>query len=264
MKGRARVCVYWPGINGDITNRRLQCKDCNATAPSQTNEPLLVTISPQYPFYQVVTDYFSLKGHKYLLYADRYSGWLTIVKIRFDQGDSTFLKKYMSNLFSVYGAPNEISCDGGSPFDSHDFKEFLITWGITLRQSSAYYAQSNGRAELAVKVANKLLCANCGPNGDIDNDVARALLQYPNTPLQGADLSPAQILYGRVLKDHMPTMPDVLNIGDEWKISADKREFALQKRHVQSIENYNIHTKTLPELNEREHVAVQNQSGTHP
>jgi hypothetical protein len=265
MKARAKVCVFWPEMNGDITNRRLQCNICTAAAPSQSDEPLLVTSVPQYPFDQVVIDYFFLKGHKYLLYADRYSGWLTIVKIKLDQGDSKFLKKHLSNLFSVYGAPNEISCDGGSPFNSHDFREFLITWGINLRQSSAYYAQSNGRAELAVKVAKRLLCGNSGPNGDIDNDrVARALLQYRNTPLQGVDLSPAQILYGRVLKDHMPIMPDVYNIRGEWKVSADKRESALQKRHVKTIETYNTHTKTLPELYEREHVAVQNQNGTHP
>ena len=155
----------------------------------------------------MVADYFSLKSHKYLLYADRYSGWLTIVKVKFDQGDSKFLKKHLINLFSVYGTPNEISCDGGPPFNSHDFTDFLHTWGINLRRSSAYYAQSNGRAELAVKVAKRILYGNCGPAGDIDNDrVARALLQYRNTPLQGVDLSPAQIVYGRVLKDHMPRL----------------------------------------------------------
>ena len=40
MKARSRMCVYWPGINGDITNRRLQCRDCNDVAPSQPNEPV--------------------------------------------------------------------------------------------------------------------------------------------------------------------------------------------------------------------------------
>ena len=34
--------------------------------------------------------------------------------------------------------------------------------------------------------------------------LARALLQYRNTPLQDLKLSPAQILYGRELRDCMP------------------------------------------------------------
>ena len=81
--------------------------------------------------------------------------------------------------------------------------------------------------------------------------------------MRGIDLSPAQILYGRILKDHMPSLPEVYNVREEWKLSADKREIALQKRNIKMIENYNMHTKALPELSIRDHVAVQNQVGHH-
>ena len=55
MKARANSCIYWPGIGGDIKNRRLQCKECNGMAPSQSKEPLLVDTDPQYPFDKAVT-----------------------------------------------------------------------------------------------------------------------------------------------------------------------------------------------------------------
>ena len=264
MKARATKIVYWPGLNQAIANRRERCRDCTTIAPSNNKEPMIMT-SSSYPFEKVVVDYFCMKGFKYLIHADRYSGWPSVVKIKPGEGDSKFLKGILNNLFALFGVPNELSSDGGSPFNSFDFQKYMQNWGITWRNSSAYYAQSNGRAEIAVKTAKRILISNCDEKGDIDNmRFARALLQYRNTPLQGIDLSPAQILYGRELKDCMPTLEDALIIRKEWRIAADQRERALMKRHIRSIEKYNEHSRNLPELNVHDCVAVQNQTGSHP
>ena len=60
-----------------------------------------------------------------------------------------------------------------------------------MHTSSAYYPQSNGRAEAAVKSAKRLLKMNTGPGGSLDTDkVTAALLQYLNTPLRGIDKLP--------------------------------------------------------------------------
>ena len=264
MKARAAKCVYWPGINQAITDTRDRCRDCITIAPSNSKEPMIMTTST-YPFEKVVIDYLSMKGYKYVIQADRYSGWPSVVKIKPGQGDSTFLKGILNNLFATYGAPNELSSDGGSPFNSFDFQSYLKHWGITWRNSSAYYAQSNGRAELAVKTIKRILISNCDDKGDIDTmSFARALLQYRNTPLQDLGLSPAQILYGRELRDCMPTMEESLHVHKEWRIAAEEREISLRKRHLRSIETYNEHSKELPELHVHDCVAVQNQTGSHP
>ena len=265
MKARAKTCIYWPGMDGNIRKKRQQCKDCIKMAPSQTPEPMLTSPSPQYPFEQVVSDYFFLNGQKYLLYAERYSGWITIIKPHRNENDAKFLMKQLRTLFCIYGAPNELSSDGGPPYDSHEMFNFLHTWGVHWRKSSAYYPQSNGRAELAVKVAKRILTNNCDPNGNIDNDlVARALLQYRNTPLQELNLSPAQILYGRVLKDHTPSLPELREIRSEWRLQANDRELALQKRNSKIVERYDRISRPLGELDVNDRVAVQNQTGSYP
>ena len=176
MRVRAVKRFFWSGTNHDIDVIRGQCQDCNDVSPSQWNEPLLIT-SPKYPFQKTVADYFSLKGLKYLLYADRYSAWISMVKIHVGEAGFKFLKSFIVDLFATYGVPEELSTDGGPPFNGYEYKQFLTRWDIQPRLSSAYYPQSNGRAELAVKVAKKIILGNSGANGDINNElVARALL----------------------------------------------------------------------------------------
>jgi hypothetical protein len=265
MKARAARSVYWPGMSAGISSRRAQCRSCNRIAPSLPVEPLQLSPAPAYPFERVVADYFYMQGHQYLAYADRYTGWVTIAKCDPLQANARTLCKELRTLFGIYGAPMELSTDGGQPFASHQLQQFLRQWGVRWRVSSAYYPQSNGRAEAAVKTAKRLLMDNMQSNGGLDNDrFARALLQYRNTPLPGLEVSPAQLLYGRVLRDHMPSLPDVLRIRKEWTIMAEDRERALANRHMSSMERYNSHSKSLPPLQVGDTVSVQNQTGNHP
>ena len=105
----------------------------------------------------------------------------------------------------TYGVPNEISSDGGPEFTAMETIQFLKQWGVRHRISSSYFPSSNGRAELAVKSTKRLLMENISSNGDLNNDnMIRALLTQRNTPDPGCKLSPAQILFGRTLKDTLP------------------------------------------------------------
>ena len=265
MKARARSSVFWPGINAAIGSRRSQCRKCNEISPSQPAEPMAPIPVPEFPFDKVVADYFQLGGIKYLVYADRYTGWIVVAKIAKGEADSTALKRHLRILFSTYGIPSELSTDGGPPFTSFEVKCFLDDWGVYSRLSSAYYAQSNGRAELAVKTTKRILYENVGANGDLNTDkVSRALLQYRNTPLRDIALSPSQLLYGRNLRDFLPSFSEAHKIRPEWLMVAEDRERALAKRNIMNMERYNEHTRELPELQVGDSVALQNQTGPRP
>ena len=58
----------------------------------------------------------------------------------------------------------------GGEFNSSVPWECLTTCCVRHRLSSAYFSQSNGRAEVAVKQANRTLMANIGPNGSLNTD----------------------------------------------------------------------------------------------
>ena len=74
----------------------------------------------------------------------------------------------------------------------------------------------------------------------MDNDAfARALLMFCNTPMQGIGLSPAQIVFGRELRDTMPFKPGKGAMHKEWRVTAEDSEKAFAKRHVTCLEKLN-------------------------
>ncbi|XP_066928234.1 uncharacterized protein [Clytia hemisphaerica] len=164
--------------------------------------------------------------------------------------------------FALFGVPEEIAADGGPPFDSHDYKAFLKQWRIRQRLSSAYYAQSNGRAEAGVKTAKRILLGNIDPRtGKLDNESAvKALMTHRNTPCQLTAISPAIALFGRPIRDHLPTSN--MKLRTEWQEIASKREVALAKRHL--VKPPQETTKELPPLNIGDSVQIQNQNGNQP
>jgi hypothetical protein len=55
--------------------------------------------------------------------------------------DGTFrsIEKNFMTWFATHGVPDEISSDGGPPFNSSDYSELLRSWKISKRLSSAHY-----------------------------------------------------------------------------------------------------------------------------
>ena len=258
MKARANQTVYWPGMDAQMRNFKDACSDCLANSPSQQAEPIVLTPSPDWPFQQICVDYFELQVYMYLSIVDRFSGWLNIYHMK--QGNSTSQKliSICRDLFIQYGAAEELSSDGGPQFTAQRFQEFLKSWGVKHRRSSVGYPQSNGRAEVGVKAAKRIIHNNLSADGSLDNDrAARAILQYRNTPLPDINLSPAQILLHRQLRDCVPAIPSHYNLHKEWVLSAKEREVALAMRTQKVIDNYNRKTRSLPPISLGAHVVVQ-------
>ena len=135
MEVRARSIVFWPGMTLDMDRIRANCKDCKCM------------------------------GQFYLIFADRLSGWVDIFKAPpgSPQAGAEGLMCCLRNVFSRFGVPEELSSDGGKEFTADATKAFYARWGIHHRDSASYNPQSNGRAEVAVKTAKRLLQSNTAP-----------------------------------------------------------------------------------------------------
>ena len=169
----------------------------------------------------------------------------------------------LRSFFSTFGVPEELASDGGPEFKADATAEFLHRWGVKHRLSSAYHPQSNGRAEVAVKSAKRLLRCNVGPTGSLDNDrLLRALLQLRNTPDPDCNVSPAQIIFGRPIRDAFSFVNRLEKFSNPavrpvWHESWSSKETALRTRFTRSSESL----KSLPPLTVGERCFIQNQTG---
>ena len=98
--------------------------------------------------------FFTLVAVDYLVDADRLSGWVEIFKAPQGtaQAGAQGLIAAIRALFATFGV------------------DFLNRWEVRHRMSSTYFTQSNGRADLAVKKAKRMLMDNADPTGSLNND----------------------------------------------------------------------------------------------
>ena len=257
MLARARKSWYWPGMYRDINNHIDSCGTCQEMAPSHTKEPITLTEPPDYPFQKVVADLFEIHGYDYLAYVDRLTGWAELAHFP-NSTTSYHIINTLREFFHRWGVVEEISLDGASNLQSTETKDWLEQWGVSIRKSSAYYPQSNGRAEAGAKFLKRLLADNTGPKGSIKTDnVARALLQYRNTPLRDIGKSPAELALGRELRDTLPIPAERYKINPHWEVLRERERTMSVKNEEIKLE-HDQQARSLPELCVGDKVLCQN------
>merc|ERR1719431_1699126 len=264
MINRAEQTVFWPGITADINRTRAVCRTCVRNAPSQPAGTPVPPPSPSYPFEMVVADYCHLNGMNFLVMADRYSGWLSAWYVGKGDFDTDRLLEILREYFSTFSVPAEISSDMGPQFKSSKFAQFLQRYGVHHRQSSSYFAHSNTRAEVAVKTGKRMIRDNIGQDGKVTDKFVRAILQYRNTPLPDTRLSPAQIVFGRQMRDLLPTLNYKYEPSQEWGLVREYRERAMARRLDRDGARLEQYTKKQKVIPVGDTVAVQNQTGRFP
>ena len=272
MTARARTLVFWPGISRDVQRLRDACQQCNRNAPSQAALPAVEPSLPSTPFEMVFADYFQFSGHHYLVAGDRLSGWVEIFRAPHHTAlaGAQGLICALRSLFATFGVPEELSSDGGKEFIACETKKFLDKWNVRHRLSSAYNPQSNGRAEVAVKKCKRLLMENIGPHGSLNNDnFVRAILAVRNTPDPDCKISPAEILFGRPLRDAFSFVNRLSKFANPtvrstWREAWGHKEEAMRARYTRTMESLDKGTRDLPKLKTGDRVFIQNQHGPHP
>ena len=262
MSLRTGDSVWWPGLTLDVAAVRANCKFCIQNAPTQPSLPPVKPPTPDFPFQMISADYFDYAGKAYLVIVDRYTNWPVVKHCK--TSSSKELVTSLREFFCNYGAPEQITTDGGSSFLSAATQQFLANWNVDHRVSTAYNPHANLRAETAVKTVKRIITDNVGTDGSLDNDsFASSLLNYRNTPDRDTGHSPSQVLFARQLRDALPTHPRNLQIRKEWVLTRDLREKALAKRHTTRHQALLQHTHPLPPLQVGSTVQVQNQRGPH-
>ena len=118
MLSRVKQTVFWLGLYSNLEKLRARCKECHVRAPSQPALRPRPIASSDYPFQQITADYCTIKSKTWLIIADRFSGWTSAFYFS-GEASSNDLIKILRDMFTTFGAAEEISTDAGSQFMSH-------------------------------------------------------------------------------------------------------------------------------------------------
>ena len=255
-KQRARLTIYWPGIDNDIDNIVLACKKCQDLLPSNVKEPMISKPRPEHPFQEVAADFASYAACEFLILVDCYSDWPDIIFMGHNT-TTRHLIKAVTQSFCRTGVPDVLWSDEGPQFKAKKFKDFASQWGFKHVTSTPRYPQSNGKIEATVKSMKKLIRTSWNGRYIDEDKLCSSLLQYRNTPSRKDGLSPAQKLYGRPIQDILPAHRR--SFAAEWQRSVIVAEQLSSHTKEKTEDFYNVHSRHLPEIHIGSKVAIQNQ-----
>lgn len=197
---RARQTVYWPGLTSDVRNFVRACEACQKLRPSQPSQKLARDAPASFAFQEIAADFGEIEGRHTLIIADRWSGFPAVYPV---VGYPTSQKAMDALLlhFAMFGAPLRFFSDGATVFVSEEFQRFLKEWGIRHRVSTAGYPQSNGLAEVTVKVMKHLLYKTGGTA--TSPAFLEGMLAYRLTPRDGGR-SPSEMVFGQSMRSKVP------------------------------------------------------------
>ena len=237
---RMRECLYWPRMTTQVKDYLSKCEVCLLHRSAPPREPLQQHDFVARPWSKIGADLCQIDGRTLLVVCDYYSNFIEVARLNTVTTRSVL--RELLPMFARFGLPDVLVSDNGPQFASAEFAVFMKQKGITHVTSSPHYAQSNGKAENAVKTL-KLLFAKAKQSGESEY---MALLDWRNTPSEGMSTSPAQRLMGRRCKTLLPTAGTLLK--PRYDTDADTRALAGRKRRQSFY--YNQHARPLTPIDE--------------
>jgi len=132
---RARETCYFPGL-------------CARIQTELQKEPLLSHEAPSRPREKLGVDIFNFRGQDYCILVDYLTNYFEIDRLQSKR--ITDIIYILKQHFARMGIPFLVFSDN-NPFNSQEFRNFADRYGFDHQTSSPRYAQSNGKAENAVK-----------------------------------------------------------------------------------------------------------------
>ncbi|KAJ3649934.1 hypothetical protein Zmor_021650 [Zophobas morio] len=224
---KAKTTVWWPEIRRHLKDMVENCETC-IKHRQPVVEPMIPSTVPSRPWKVLGADLAYYNGKNYLVVQDYYSKYPEIRKLKKLTSLETI--EYLKDIFSHHGIPEELRSDNGKQFDSLEFRTFAKDYGFRWVSSSPEFQQSNGQAESAVKLLKTILKKN--------EDPFLGMLAYRNTPLS-CGASPAQLLFGRQLRDRVPAisrrlvpkLPNHQAIRREMEAEKQRQKHHYDRRH---------------------------------
>jgi transposase InsO family protein len=142
---------YWPTMLNDCFRYYIGCESCQKFGDVQLAPvAMLHPIIKPWSFHSWALDFVgqihpaSSKGHRFVLVAtDYFTKWTKVVPLK-NMTHREVIQFISEHILHRFGIPQILTMDQGSPFMSHQLRDFAESLKIKLLSSSPYYAQANG------------------------------------------------------------------------------------------------------------------------
>lgn len=244
MKRRLRAKVWWPKIDRQAEELIKKCRGCILVSAPNAPEPLRRTTLPSAPWEHLAIDFLGPmpSGHYIFVVVDYYSRFFEVdimTKI-----DSARTIKRLKSIFARFGLPITITADNGTQLISAEFKQYCDAHNIELNTSTPYWPQMNGEVERQNKSLLKRMIICQEQKGNWQEDLEQFLLMYRSTAHSTTLKSPAEMMFGRNIRDKLPSIEqkkgveghDSETYDRDTLMKAKGKEYADRKRHAKSID----------------------------
>jgi len=188
----------------------------------KTKETLQQHAEGRTPWEKCGADRFEFNQKYYLVTVDYFSNFFEIDVLT--SLTASAVVRCVKRHFAGCGIPKYVVSDSGPQFVSSLFADFCSAWRILHVTSSPGHQNENGTAEAGVTSAKNTLKRTALQH----QDEYLALLELRNTPRQDVRKSPAEIMFGRVMRSLLPTLPKPYHNIDDLNRRC-KRQIAMKK-----------------------------------
>lgn len=254
MKRRLRQKVWWPLMDKVVESFVKRCKPCTLVSTLGAPEPLTRNKMPTKPWADIAVDFMGPlpSGHNLLVIVDYFSRFTEAVVMK--QITAKYTIQALHETFCRFGVPETMKTDNGPQFISDELNTFCKEYGIQLRKITPYWPQANGEVERSNKTILKhLKISQESGSSDWVWDLRTFLLMYNSTPHATTGSAPSVLMFGRILRDKLPSF-------ENREIRMDEEEIhdrdCTKKLHDAEYANMRRHAKPT-ELKEGEIVVVK-------
>lgn len=205
IKAHIRTKVWFPEMDKMVEKVVNNCKPCKMTSLPDKPNPIIRRI-PTKPWQDLAMDFKEgLPSGKSLFVVVCYtSRFIQIEPMK--PATSQRVISALLRMFASFGIPRSITADNGPQFRSTEMKQFCKSYGIHLNLSTPYWPEQNGAVERQMRNLGKRVKISVIQDTDWEADLLDYLLMYHSTPQETTGVSPGQMMFGRELRNAVPSL----------------------------------------------------------
>ena len=187
-----RSKVWFPNMDLLTENYYDQCS-CQAESKQTHITPMSMTEMPRAPWTEIAIDFFGPFDDVCLMVTYCEYSRFVFVEIVPVNYDNKIVTDRLESSFSIYGVPEIVKTDNGTPFQSAGFKDFALKMGFIHRKVTPYWPRANGEVESFMKNLGKVLRTAKLDNVSWRLRLREFLRAYRSTPHSTTKVAPVDL-----------------------------------------------------------------------